>query len=234
MDTARMKPNGKLIKELRTALTWSQDQLAKNSNLNLRTIQRAENGESIAIETAAEIASALNVRVQQLAADDTTVDDADHVVLHRTMSGRQVVEGLFGAHKHIFEYDVDPTPDTVETLASFIERLEQLTPYPENPHDAFGNDLSKRIRFTAEIAGKMAELAKQGLGVFYGEYTVLEKRPRYDMDEGCWYTRNNQVAEPLTAAVVLVSATPEMKIFRQAPDRWVEPDLEDIDSDIPF
>lgn len=233
MDTARMKPNGKFIKELRTNLTWSQDQLAKNCNLNLRTIQRAENGQSISIESAAGIASALGVRFQQLAADDTPLEDTYHVVLHRTTSGRQIVEGLFKAHKHVLEYDIDPTPDMAEVLASFIEKLERLNPYPDNPHDSFGNDLSTRIRFTADITGKMAELATLGMGVFYGEYTVQELRPRYDMEEGCWYTRANQAPELLTAAVVLVSGSPETKIFRPAFDRWMAPDLEDTDSDIP-
>jgi transcriptional regulator with XRE-family HTH domain len=56
-----MKINAKLILELRNKKSWSQDELAIASGLNIRTIQRIENEASASLQSRKALASALDI-----------------------------------------------------------------------------------------------------------------------------------------------------------------------------
>lgn len=56
-----MKINAELILELRNKKSWSQDELAIASGLNLRTIQRIENEASASLQSRKALASALDI-----------------------------------------------------------------------------------------------------------------------------------------------------------------------------
>jgi transcriptional regulator with XRE-family HTH domain len=56
-----MKINAELILELRNKKSWSQDELAIASGLNLRTIQRIENEASASLQSRKSLASALDI-----------------------------------------------------------------------------------------------------------------------------------------------------------------------------
>lgn len=58
-----------LVKTLRQKNNWSQEQLAHLSGLNIRTIQRAEKGDSVGIETMKALASVFHVDVNELKND---------------------------------------------------------------------------------------------------------------------------------------------------------------------
>ena len=61
-----MHINGPRLRELRTARQWSQEQLAKLSGLNLRTIQRLEVGAKVSTESLRALAAALEVPAESL------------------------------------------------------------------------------------------------------------------------------------------------------------------------
>lgn len=54
------------IRELRLARAWSQEQLAELCSLNVRTIQRIENGEQASLETLSAIAAVMDLKVSEL------------------------------------------------------------------------------------------------------------------------------------------------------------------------
>ena len=56
-----MKINAELILELRNKKSWSQDELAIASGLNLRTIQRIENEATASLQSRKALASALDI-----------------------------------------------------------------------------------------------------------------------------------------------------------------------------
>ncbi|KGJ96010.1 DUF4177 domain-containing protein [Colwellia psychrerythraea] len=56
-----MKINAQLILELRKRKSWSQDELAIASGLNLRTIQRIEKEASASLQSKKALASALDI-----------------------------------------------------------------------------------------------------------------------------------------------------------------------------
>ncbi len=61
-----MRIDAELILELRTARGWSQEELAKHSGLNLRTIQRIESTAVASLRSKKALASALDLGIQDL------------------------------------------------------------------------------------------------------------------------------------------------------------------------
>jgi len=61
-----MKINAKLIVELRQQKSWSQDELAIATGLNLRTIQRIENLGSASLQSKKALAAALDIDILAL------------------------------------------------------------------------------------------------------------------------------------------------------------------------
>lgn len=58
--------NQTLIAELRKKQGWTQERLAENCGLSVRTIQRLESGEDASLESLRLVANALNVKVSEL------------------------------------------------------------------------------------------------------------------------------------------------------------------------
>jgi uncharacterized membrane protein YhaH (DUF805 family)/DNA-binding XRE family transcriptional regulator len=67
-----MHINSSRLRDLRVARQWSQDQLAKLSGLNLRTIQRLESGAKISTESLRALAAVLEVPAESLLLRDST------------------------------------------------------------------------------------------------------------------------------------------------------------------
>jgi len=61
-----MKIHADLLKKLRTAKNWSQEQLSEASGLSLRTIQRLENGGNASIESVRALTAAFEVDSNEL------------------------------------------------------------------------------------------------------------------------------------------------------------------------
>jgi transcriptional regulator with XRE-family HTH domain len=61
-----MKVNAELVVKLRRDRSWSQDELAIASGLNLRTIQRVEKHASASLQTKKALASALDIDTRDL------------------------------------------------------------------------------------------------------------------------------------------------------------------------
>lgn len=65
-----MHINSARLRELRTARQWSQEQLARLSGLNLRTIQRLESGARISMESLRALAAVFEVPAESLLAGE--------------------------------------------------------------------------------------------------------------------------------------------------------------------
>ena len=61
-----MKVNAELVVKLRKERSWSQDELAIASGLNLRTIQRVESDASASLQTKKALAAALEIDTRDL------------------------------------------------------------------------------------------------------------------------------------------------------------------------
>src|SRR3989338_8542583 len=66
METEMPKARAKDIQELRMKRGWPQEQLAEFAGISLKSVQRAESGKSISLDTLQALASALDVTVEYL------------------------------------------------------------------------------------------------------------------------------------------------------------------------
>ncbi|CNF13055.1 helix-turn-helix domain-containing protein [Yersinia frederiksenii] len=82
------------IRELRQARAWSQEQLAELCSLNVRTIQRVENGEQASLETLGAIAAVMDLKVSELYSSDASQqqDVPADAVDQRVLDARSAVE----------------------------------------------------------------------------------------------------------------------------------------------
>jgi transcriptional regulator with XRE-family HTH domain len=68
-----MRIDSNLVKKLRTAENWSQEQLSEACGLSLRTIQRLENGGNASIESVRAVAAAFGIQPNELMLDDPDI-----------------------------------------------------------------------------------------------------------------------------------------------------------------
>ncbi len=61
-----MNVDAELVLKMRTARGWSQEELARVSGLNLRTIQRIENSAAASLRSKRALATALDLDIQDL------------------------------------------------------------------------------------------------------------------------------------------------------------------------
>ena len=66
-----MKIDSTLVKKLRAANHWSQEQLSEACGLSLRTIQRLENGGNASLESARAVAAAFGIDPNELMLNET-------------------------------------------------------------------------------------------------------------------------------------------------------------------
>ena len=68
-----------IIKKLRERKNWTQEQLAVMSGLNVRTIQRVENGQNASLETLKSLAAVFEVDIATLTKEITVIDkESEH------------------------------------------------------------------------------------------------------------------------------------------------------------
>ena len=77
-----MKINADLVLRLRNDRSWSQEELAIASNLNLRTIKRIEKEASASLQSKKALASAFNIDVHDL--------DYEELPMLQELQGRKV------------------------------------------------------------------------------------------------------------------------------------------------
>ena len=95
-----MHINSSRLKKLRQERQWSQDQLAKLTGLNLRTIQRLEAGSKISTESLRALASVFEVPTDSLLA---TNDEPSQSALNAIYTGlRMGLEFKGRTNKHDF------------------------------------------------------------------------------------------------------------------------------------
>lgn len=82
------------IRELRQERAWSQEQLAELCSLNVRTIQRIENGEQASLETLSAIAAVMELKVSELYSPDSSQppETSGEAVDQRVVDAREAVE----------------------------------------------------------------------------------------------------------------------------------------------
>lgn len=89
-----------IVKKLRNKNGWSQEQLATFSGLNVRTVQRVENGNKASLETLKCLASVFEVDVVTLTEEITVIDKSQEDWKRRPWWFRANMFGV-SSRKHV-------------------------------------------------------------------------------------------------------------------------------------
>jgi len=122
--------NKTLISELRKSKGWTQDHLAEESGLSIRTIQRLEAGDDASLDTLRLVAEALNVSINELfetVEDPKKQKEITHFTQEQTIqiNQRQADEHLFRIIKLLYFV-------LMLVIAAFLSQI------PESSQDIFG------------------------------------------------------------------------------------------------
>ncbi|MGI9642866.1 MAG: helix-turn-helix transcriptional regulator [Acidimicrobiia bacterium] len=93
-----MRVDAKLIQETRAARGWSQEELARVSGLNLRTIQRIENTAVASLRSKSAVATALDLDIRDLDASELRMSPcpecrSDHVYQSKSLVATTTIGG---------------------------------------------------------------------------------------------------------------------------------------------
>lgn len=247
-NSTKIRCNGDRVRQLRIQQSMTQEKLAAMCKVNLRTVQRAERGEGLQLDTIASLADALKVTVGELTLTVSELDgvhqsetsEGNAVVLRRISSGKALVDLIYDSFSGKLYCAAEPTEDNIDALTGMIERIEKLIPNPwEAPTEAEILTLSQRLREALAVKTQLAELEKFEIAVFAGTYTARAQVPQYSTDEGHMYVRMNQQFEPVTVCRVSINPVGVERVTVKVSDEWKEeapspsrPPPED--DDIPF
>jgi transcriptional regulator with XRE-family HTH domain len=120
---------GKNIRQHREERHWTQEALATIAGVDARTIQRAESGQKLALETLMAVANAFEITIDQLSKDNQEAAlaqfRAKYSVIDLHPLGRAAdLCRLFGTHAYQFQRGGTFTDDQADLIAEF-EQLVQ-------------------------------------------------------------------------------------------------------------
>lgn len=231
------------MKAARDRRALTQEALAHQARVNVRTIQRAESGQPVHAETLAEIAAVLGVpptgllrpppaKEQEVLGAEA--DDPQAQVLKRVESGEVVVATLERSAMAVLGCTAEPTVETMPTLRSLIQALESLIRDPwefgHAPPLRFGS-LLDRLDAVATLNGALADLERNGIALFLAVSSEYVKVP-FGVEEGHMVTTTRQQPEYVRAARLLIAEYTSERIRVPADVVW--PLQIEADDDIPF
>jgi transcriptional regulator with XRE-family HTH domain len=183
-------PKNDSLTKLREAKGMTQENLAHKSNVSVRTVQRAEAGSPINIETLAQLAATLGVRQEDLVAsnplDTGEYGETQLAVLLPAKSGKEVAD-LF---RVCAEANIDHLVDISSTkkvgpVLQFLDAIEPHLPTltPEIDWDALALNKVQKIRLKIQLE-QMVQTALEamksiGLQLYIGQITAMIVVPRY-------------------------------------------------------
>lgn len=222
-----MRADGPRIAALRQRRGMTQDKLAHEAGLSLRTVQRIEAGRPAALETLNQIAPCLGVVAADIMAGPrataarATADEEPGILLKPERSGLRLVERVVAADRLDFGVAFEPRRKSVEAALPLLRRLEELNPYSHGHIRDYDWEVvdtaAARVAAAADLNEAMdalAAVAPGGLRLLTGQYSVMGRRLRWDNEEGHWYTGTRQREEPLSVVAVRVApaSVPSLRI----------------------
>lgn len=231
MESRFTVPHGEKIKELRSRAGMTQEKLGLMSNVDRRTIQRAEKSTPLQIDSLASIASALNVPLPQITRPTETEDDFEDaqaksvIVLRPVQSGMALINTVRGSFDGTIGCEAEPTPENIDTLTAIVATIEEAMPNPwRKPTEEPDFPLSARLRVAVDLGEHLKRLEGYSISVFVATYTARTQVPHYDMDEGAMYTTSRTPYELVTICKILLApANRGDRISLKVNDLYVQP-----------
>ena len=161
----------KIVRKAREQRAWPQWQLAKNANVNLRTIQRLERDGTASLETLQGVAGAFDIDAKQLSPTKTQELSRPPEKVHlmpRLTSGKDLAAIIMGADQ--FQVERDETDDK-RAQSAMISILNALKGDIVRWHDA---DLSGKMKIEFDLSQEIKGLEDHGFYLFGIKRTIPE------------------------------------------------------------
>ena len=238
-----MKHDAVKMRLVRESMGMTQEKLAILSNVSERTVQRAEAGANMRLDTLADFAAALELPLSELALDPD--DNERDVGLRLVRTARDLIDDLAKAGVAKFDCEIDPDPEEMETLLTLVGLIEERlpTPWDLDQHPA-ATSLGDKIRYAAQIKELIEKLGTSRVGLYAATSWINAKYPRWDMDEGHRYTHDRHSYEKVMTLRMIITRSSDDRIFRKAIGHWgldeapppesVRAFGDDLDDDVPF
>lgn len=115
---------GQNIRQHREERHWTQEELAIVAGIDVRTIQRAENGQKLALETLKAIANAFEITIDQLSKDSQEAVLAEFRAKYSLIELRPLEQAadlsqLFGTHAYHFQRIGTFNDEQADLIAEF-------------------------------------------------------------------------------------------------------------------
>lgn len=239
-----MKHDALKMRLVRESMGMTQEKLAILSNVSERTVQRAEAGATMRLDTLADFAAALELPLSELALDPDDKEERD-VGLRLVRTVRDLIDDLAKAGVAKFDCEIDPDASEMEPVLLLVGLIEERlpTPWEFDQHPAAAS-LGDKIRLAAQIKQLLETLAATHVGLYAATSWINAKYPRWDMDEGIRYTHDRHRYEKVMTLRMIIARSGDDRIFRKAIGYWgldEEPRPEpvrtfddDLDDDVPF
>ena len=235
----------KKMRSARERRALTQESLAHQARVNVRTVHRAESGLPIRAETLAEFAAVLGLPAAGLLGSrplkEPEVIDAEadsepdpRTSLKRVVSAEQVIAALERATMSALECSAEPNEATMPVLKSVVGNLEALMRSPwdfDEPSPLRFCSLINRLESVAALNTALTELEREGLALFMSTSSRYVKVPR-GQEEGFRATSDRQRPEYVFAVRFLIGEYVSERVRVPATVIWPLP-IED-DDDIPF
>lgn len=134
------------IKKMRLERHWSQDQLAEMSGLNIRTIQRIENGENAGLESLKSLAAVFEIDI---------VDSDKNAELEQIREEEEYIQNVKGFYKLLvigllslvapFILAINDSSNWSVFLWMLLSWLVLLGVYSLNVFDLFGEEWKQKM-----------------------------------------------------------------------------------------
>ena len=160
-----MNISGENVKRLKLERSWTQEQLAAVTDLDVRTIQRVEKTGICNLETRAALAAVFEIDATQL--DGTKKieqakknDGQKQLYYNRLLKGNDVVTIFDGSHYYSFSNEEPRSADDAEYISCIISQIHD---YSEIWSDI---DPGSRVKETYEISKMLCEMEEKSLWLF--------------------------------------------------------------------
>lgn len=238
-----LKHDAAKLRLLRESMGMTQEKLSILSSVSERTVQRAEAGGTMSLETLNDFAAALEIPISELVYDPDEKDREAVTGLRRVTVARTLLDDLARSGVAAFDCELDPTPSEMDTVLALVSLIEARLPSPWYFHDRPADlSLREKIEIASAVSNYLASLQEAGIGLYASASWILARYPRYDMDEGVCSTSLRQPYERVMTLQILLSRNTDSKIYRKPPTSWgldeappPQPSFaNDLDDDVPF
>jgi hypothetical protein len=218
----------------------TQEKLAAMASVNVRTVQRAEEGKKMSAEVWKDFEAVLGsspVLARRVISDqkESSFFRKTYKPLKRLRTAKDLMDTVHITSASKLGYDVEPTSEILPVLKRALEFLEPRMPQPWNPQRRKYRPLSlvQQLEDESILNGLIDELHAIGVSIYYKSYWEDVIYPVDDEWEGL-VVKDGQEAEGRILLHVMLSASDkDTELFPEVAHWGLEVVTSDND-DVPF